>query len=756
MGWFSNKKKTHVATQISRMADDELIPDARQKNLIDSIFKQKRLTSVTVNNTLNSHTVKVENAYRSAARGDYYYGTPNHNVMDAAKGRDVAKSIIELEIGAPIRIEYFQFAPVNNIHVAWDTLTEAYNYDEFTNRITGAPGQGSDTWWVHNVVGYINTAETLPDSTSEKEEGLVPDLSTLKNWDRHPQDRYTPHRGNAPKKAIWLMDPEVEDGAMVTFIDKSGNLHEMFVPLKTDVEDDPEAFHVKYKYDNNKIGYFTYYAGTGTYPGLDSVHNGEIVGNGSFLPIVFFRHHRVDRTAKKYHDTEAYKSSRRLMNRMGMDYQQMGDSINSAPDADKLQQAVMMFAVPASTQDSVEIEYVYKFFDWLHKQNSATENSLVSGSFVQTSTGKAITIADADFRCTLSYDKLSKRQVKGKLAAPEGYEHERVTETRYITTRKRIRSSGGPGDPAEYEDVVQAVDYEVLAYRYQKRADSYEEVRVEGLSLRYHIYGSKGVTADISSDKLLIPLDYNICRTFLYNRKDRLYHRAMYNVFNSKVTETVKWYERGTFKILISAVIIVITIASGGATSPLLVAWEAGALAVALLLIEVIVTNIIVSLVVTEVAKVIITELGIDAGFVLAIVAFAAAAYGVSMDKSWGELAMAASNGLSSASSMAVKDKLAEYKSESEEFELLAEEKMEELEEVDNLLGQYDLLDPRSFIGQVPSIKIGEPPDDLYNRTIHTGNPGTLQYDYIESYVAINTQLPTLDHLVGDTFYGKS
>jgi hypothetical protein len=101
-----------------------------------------------------------------------------------------------------------------------------------------------------------------------------------------------------------------------------------------------------------------------------------------------------------------------------------------------------------------------------------------------------------------------------------------------------------------------------------------------------------------------------------------------------------------------------------------------------------------------------------------------------------------------------MQEQILEYKSEAQEFALLAESKMEELEEIDNLLNSYDLLDPRSFTGMVPTINPGESPDDLYNRTVHSGNIGTVAFDYIESYVDINVQLPTFNDLVGDTFYG--
>jgi len=281
------------------------------------------------------------------------------------------------------------------------------------------------------------------------------------------------------------------------------------------------------------------------------------------------------------------------------------------------------------------------------------------------------------------------------------------------------------------------------------------------LSLRYHIYGDKGVTANVGSNKLLIPLDYNICRSIGLIRKERLYIRSLHMVFNSKVTKTVKWYQRGAFKILLIVIIIIITvviiIASAGADTPIALAWADAAYgALTLLILESLAINFVVSFAIQKGLEFALTELGVDSAAIAAVVAFVAAAYGVYVGADWAKYAMMASNGLTAANQTLTQDKLGEYKAESQEFELIAETKYKELEELNNLLNHYDLLDPRSFIGLEPSTTMGETPTALYDRSVHTGNPGTLIYDYIESYAVINTQLPTFDELVGDTFYGST
>ncbi len=62
-------------------------------------------------------------------------------------------------------------------------------------------------------------------------------------------------------------------------------------------------------------------------------------------------------------------------------------------------------------------------------------------------------------------------------------------------------------------------------------------------------------------------------------------------------------------------------------------------------------------------------------------------------------------------------------------------------------------LNPFEFIGEEPLIVWGEAPNDLYNRTVHSGNIGMAGIEMIKSYVDVALTLPRLNNTVGDTFY---
>ena len=770
MGVFSSKKKTHVGTQVSRVIQDSQIPDLRQKNLIDSIFGDTRITHTIVNNAMQSFSLKAERAYRSAARGEYYYGTLEASILSASDGKDTLKNILELEVGQPIDMDYFYFAPMNNLHVGWQKLTQEYDYDEFTNEVRALSVQKGHKVWVKDMVGYINTTTMTPAAGSTGESAMAPDDGTMDVWDRHPQDRYIPSRGAGIKTPVWQMGDAISEGVMVYLIEEDGYESTLFFNLES-YDDNLECFQSKYRYTlggKPQIGYFTYEYASGAYPVLDNVHRRDPEASGTFMPAVLFRHNDTNRTASQYHDTEEYKSTSKLLDMLGMDYQALGDTIHENPDINKIDQAVMMFAVPASSENPAEIEYLYKFFNWLYLRSSNTQRVKTVAGIVHTRPDHAIHFTDADFDCTLSFTNLKRRRQGGVIGEVDTYTHEIIQETRYRTVWRTVCTGVGDSRVCEGEEVVEPYVVDLLRYRHQVQANLYDEIVIDNLQMRYNIVGSfeidilggmsfpgKGVTANIGSDKLLIPIDYTIARTLRFDDKEVLFSRSLHFVMNSRVVETVKWYQTGIFQVLLAIVAVVIIIWTAGAGTPLALALEAGAYGmVALYVLQALVINYIGAAIVTKGIQMVADELGLDVTIVLAVAAFIAAGYGVYVEAEWVNYAIAAANGLVDASTQLMQEQVLVYKTEAQEFALLAESKMEELEEIDNLLNSYDLLDPRSFTGMVPSINPGESPDALYNRTVHSGNIGTVAFDYIESYVDINVQLPTFNDLVGDTFYG--
>lgn len=87
-----------------------------------------------------------------------------------------------------------------------------------------------------------------------------------------------------------------------------------------------------------------------------------------------------------------------------------------------------------------------------------------------------------------------------------------------------------------------------------------------------------------------------------------------------------------------------------------------------------------------------------------------------------------------------------EYNNELQQFELFKETQIAELEEIRRMLDTKSLIDPFEFVAETPMIVWGESPQDLYGRTVHSGNIGVLTLDVPGSYVSNSLALPTFQH----------
>jgi len=752
MGFFSSKKKVLVSTAVVRVVEDNGIPDLRRRSAIKSVLNDDRFARVILEETMNSKVQGIERAYRYAKSGAYYYGTPNHNVSNAAKGQDVVKNIIESDLGKAIEFEYFYFAPINNLHAGWQKLTEEYQYDNFSNEVMGLTALRGQRVFVNNLIGHIDTTVMASDDPDIETSFPTPDAGTLVTWERHPHDRYSPHP-NPTKESIWLLSETAIDGVMAELVGLDGTAEELFFSLE-DFDEDREYFQAKYRYLENgtiKYGYFTYGYNSGQYPVLDSIHEGQAVGQGTFFPITFFRHNDQNRTATALHNTAAYKTSVKMLKMYGMDYQSLGDSINENPGVDDIEQAVMMFAVPAGSNNEVDKRYLFDFFEWAYYQNPSKQSQYANSTFNSYMPGKSISIYDRDFNCTLSFAGLNRKVLTGVMGKRNSY-HSRtgtINSTTTVSERAYTEEFG-------WVTVSRVIPISIVVqhYTYQISDNRYVEVTVNNLRLRYNIYGDKGIEANLGSDKLLIPLDYNITKRYSAHDKEILYFRSMHLVFNTRKTVKVKWYQRGAFKFVLIIIAAAITVFSGGTAGPI----AASLLSIGVsLTVAIIIEVIVISLIFEQVVKFAIKEFGFEGGAILAAIALY---YGVAMGgvPSLGmtptQLILVSTNLVSAAQSAYYQEKIAKYSDKLQAFELMAEEKMEELKEIEEAIGSNGFIDPFEIIGRVPKINPGESPDDLYNRTVHSGNIGTAAYDYIENYVGISLQLPTFNDLVGDTFYG--
>lgn len=736
MGIFSSKRRTYVDTTAVRVVEDRLLPDTPRSALVKAILTGQEPVEQIQRDVLGSAFRKFEQMYNYAKNGDYVYGLPDARVLSSSAGDAHVKAAIEAEEGGAVTMDYVYFRPLNHIHEARRLLIQDYGYNPTTNIIGTLSASVGFPVYLQDLVATHFTDAAAPT-----------EAAALGVWGDSAQSGGTPFRlarfvefgiGSLVSDQTWRSGPTETDGTEVAYTwqdaDKVVHTGTLFIDLSA-TDPDQEFFQAQYRIAG-QTKYWTYAPETGTHPTLDSLYVFDYTNPGTYFPFAVFRRNRQDRTALGVRGTAEYLTTERLLKYIGIDFAEMGEQIHSSPDIGDVEQAVLMMAVPATSQNEVEMEYLFRFFKHLASQTPAGNIRTVS-SIARLSQGAApayaLEIKDADFRVVLSYTNIRTRLVAGVIGPVGSF-----TNSSETVTNDLLESLDVPTEP-------QVVRY----YRRQITSQVYDEVAITEPVMRYDITEEHFTEGGATDDLLLIPIDRDIAMQMSVLDRETLYFRSLHLVANSRVVVKTKWYESGVFKALLSIVAIVITVVSIGAGIKAIAAastlW-ATAVVIATLALQYVVADFVFEQVVRwvgpEVAMALATVAAVWGG------SRALTKGGVGTD-AWAENLLKASSGLTGKIQSELGRLYAEFMDEVEAFELLVENRWKELEEANQLLSTKDLLNPFTFVGQRPLVLFGETPDAYYRRTVHVGNPGALSTKIIEKFVESSLTLPTIEDTVG-------
>lgn len=759
MGWnpFKSKKVTQVATQVTRAIADDALPNSVRQGAIRAFFEDGDLPEYLLEETIQSLAIKADRMYDYAGRA-YVFGLPSGEAYVATQGKDEAQAILDTLEGAPVLLEYYRYGPPNNLHVGWIRLIEQHGYNPDTNILGGLTAQKGKNVYLTDLQVVIPFSQKdsyeqgalnqwgSPATAGYTPERLAQITSTLGNLAEHTPVLYSKLVTAEHVLASYIVD----DPARKQFYDYESEKYttETTYPRGTltiqtsDVDDAADFFHAKYTVGNT-TKYWMYEASTGTYPVLDALFNAPPTELGSFYPIAYFRHNKarvdLDKTSAEY------KTSKKLVDYIGIDYQMMVDSIHENPDIADVEQAMLIMAVPANTDSEVERKYLFDFFDaQYYVQDSVPLKYYADNIFSRrnTSNQSSIVIQDKRSKFALNHRGIYKKRKVGTIGPVGTHSSEfgniPVSEKYDVEdeTRAFIKFTGTSETPCHY-------------YRRQITEFMYDEIQVIDLKMVYNIWGGYNTVGDDLDDILLIPIDRNITKEYWIGEKEELYARSLHYVFNSRVITKVKWYQQGWFTTLLQIAAIVIMIYSLGTQGyEIYAAAAAAGYTAAQALLITILTLALQSYLIGAVFKLFVKTVGAELAFLVAVIA---AAYGISEVIDAGSFAKAAplakdllgvASGLVSAIGADIQAQIGDLMGEFSEFDKYVEEQTKLLDAANDLLKTSQVLSP--------FVIFGENPDDFYKRTVHSGNIGTIGIDAIGNYVERSLTLPQLSSTIGE------
>lgn len=735
-------KRVSFGTSISRAIKDDRLPASVKSGVLKALFDNGGIPEYLLEELVNSVGVRAERMY-TYGRDHYTHGLPTGQFTIAAENiEDVVSDVLYGIESLPVEIDYIHHGPANTLHAGWVKLIADHGYDPATNLLGGLSMSSGFSVYLDDMVVVV-PEDMLPTVEGE----------SLQLWGIAARAGYTPERtvGTAETRAMILPSPVQGDPAAtgelvkVSYIwEDAGALHRgSFDIAITGFDDAADYFQVRY-HMGPVARYWTYEDGAGTYPTLDALFDQPPTTGGSFFPFAYFRHNRVSELADT--STESYKTNKRLVKYLGMDYDQIAEAIDTNPGIGDVEQAMLMLAVPANTTNPLEQRYLWDFFNSLYQASSLEyryRSEEEAGAYALSQEQKGlkapgIVIQDARFKMSLDNQGIYKRRKPGVIG-PIGT-HSSSVSTRVLSYPITVYSE------VPYDTTVD-VNITSHYYRRQISVGYYDEIQVVELRTLFHILGAYTSIGDGDDDKiLLIPLDKAITADYSIPDREVLYARSLHFVFNSLIITSVRWYQTDFFQFVLLFVAVVITVYSWGSDggSAIGAALAAGNYILAAALIFNAIVNF---LLVRQGFKLFVKAVGIRAAFVIAIIA---AVLGIADAIDSGSVAGAPYAGdlltLSSGITSGIGNKLqADYQDlleQTRELEKLQKEQTKLLETA------KELLENRSILS--PFVIFGEKPDDLYNRTVHSGNIGVVGIEAISSYVDMSLRLPELNDTLGE------
>ncbi|WP_225784513.1 hypothetical protein [Xenophilus sp. Marseille-Q4582] len=768
MGLFSSKYKTYVGTSAQRVIEDDNLPDASKQAILNAVLTNTDIVDSLLEFFNGSVGAKLEKVYEYA-KTNYPIGLPSSYTKNQNHGREAAQAVIEQAEGQPVTVEYCRVGPPNMLHIGWARLQSEFGYQVETNTLK-PPGMPADLeYWLVDMRPVIGSAQA---------ENLT--SQSLATWGKSPKAGPTPERRwETTAIGKWNYNPALDSVGFTEPLVKSGLIGEYMEvtytfrhpddrqvspfgvetwPYRQDTFQipvsgyDPEAdyFHVCYLVDT-QVKYVLYKVGEGTYPTLDAYYDFP-EEEGEFFPRIYFRFMKLSMELQK--DTPHYKTSKKMLKMLGMDYAQTIEAIHENPDIKDIETAFMHVAVPAVSENRIVNRYLYEFFDVMfYRQDHRERDKLnlfqrFALDPTNFSSSTDIGIMDAWMRTGVQHNGITKKRMAGKIGPKGTYISEESgyfqSTTYYVDTE-----SGIPMEQVETTWVP------VFYYRYQASEDTYFEIAVIQLLVVYWIQDKVAIAVDEDElgrkfNVLHIPVDRSICKNYPAKDKEDLYAIGLHFVFNSLIVQKIKWYQSSWFTALMGAVGVVLTVIGFGYGMEGFLAQLGTAITTGTV-VQLLVNTVLKLVISNVVTDVIVKAVGPQLAGVLGIIAAAVGYLGkttrIGIPMATELLAMG--NSLITKAGEAVGELLQALKVESDTFNMIAELQLNQLEEINKQLdaGVTNLIDPLVIFGETPT--------DYMNRTVHSGNIGALTFDALHNYVDVALRLPSFNDTLGNTLNGN-
>lgn len=665
-------------------------------------------------------------------------------------------STLDTILGFTPDIVYQEFGKANYYHIAKYTLQESYGYNPITNEVLNESDRIGKNVFLKDIVielnqdtvdlsdqiqlvfqgpsatsGYtpfrlalprphsqIQVTSAIPDSKCTFVLCYADDLGKEVSYNITMDYSNYVSSNEAPPESI---DEDTE-------LEYNPDVIAPSIPAPTTDADYVMAYYTYTRNDKKYAEYFTYRTGTNLIAKLEEVV--ESVEKTGIYPPRLYARMRGTNYVKYSEDTAEYKAMTKFGKLLGIKWKDWVEEVHeNMSGLEYVREIFLTFGLEANSNNKLIHQYLYHYFDTAYRglPNKYISSYTVKSVFIKRNLalptgakqGTTVHLKDSLHTSGIAFDAISKEILKGV-----------ITDVGKYTFKYTKRAH---------------------TYYYQETESTYTAITLYNLQSIDKMDGNHWFTPSGTSEDLIVPLDLAITANLTSVELEKLYAMAMQLVVNTSQTVKKKWYQTGIFKFVMFVVAVVITVffppAGVAALSAMAVVVGIGmsiAISVAIRLLQKLVIALGLSSTIFQVVMII-----------LAVVATVYGGY-LGATKTTGMAGMTASNVMlvSNASfamaSAGNQSALIKAMNQYQQSVLDLQARDESLKEKVEALGLLQVPTPDVMIYLPPvslEIKLGEEPEDYYEKSIHNVNVGTYVYDYIESYVDINTLLPDLNTL---------
>lgn len=770
MGIFSSKKKTYVTSVAYPLGEDDGDHTPYlQYTVLNAVIQNRNISEGITQGYLRGQGIALRSAFRYA-RDHYTDGVPKSNVAySAVPDIEEIRTILEaLHPGSDIDFIATKISSADFLWWGNQYLSEHYDYDAETE-IFGSPPAGVDvdasvTFDVEDtgeITILLVNADTSIYTESFTPIGLV-DMqdyvhamyyTTTTTVDGPTTTTRTKDPGEVTHTDTVVTNPDdYTEVTTVTVTTVSGSTATDVVTVTTVIQSRPL--------------FWMYQIGLGTYPVLDSWLSFEDLVS-PYYPSIPIRVKNVDFTDEAHQDTDLYKTGKKILKKVGIDIQDLADSVNDNEDIDDIDYCYVTFGVNLNAKSQECKRYMYRFFEHLQSISSVSQGDFdtwIPGSGASPPTNVLKVFSEEN----------------------RSAHHDIELQWQYINTTVE---TGTVFDAAEVDDVEVALDggqdelswggFEdnrldktKLIVKKQITEDSYIKLEICGLTYENFVYKGKSVqlTAydslrepdedEEEEEGFILPLNYEIIRNTPMVELTDLAYQINHLVFNCYKIVKQKWYQSGLFKIILIIVAIVVIVVTWGSATPAVATALATALGGTTLAIVLAATIFVLgSMVLMNIlTKAAIDIFGQEFGALIAVIASFVVMNWSNLSNLFNQVAtnglssiitaqniIQATTFLSNAYGAYVGGQLSKIQKQQMGLWSEYDEKMDEIERLtkENLGTNLDMIDIQGFT-QAAYVQLFESPNGFLSRTLLTGSDiCMITSGLIENFGSVGTQLPT-------------